>query len=77
MTSGPTLNREKRRRHVKDEEKKGASRRDFLKLAGSSAPVAAVALAAGTQEAAAEEAPGSLGLKKTEHVKKYLDTARF
>ena len=62
---------------MKDEKKTGASRRDFLKLAGSSAPVAAVALAAGTQEAAAEETPGSLGLKKTEHVKQYLDTARF
>ena len=63
---------------MKDEQKKeGASRRDFLKLAGSSAPVAAVALAAGTTEAAAEEAPGSLGLNKTAHVKQYLDTARF
>ena len=62
---------------MKDEQKTGASRRDFLKLAGSSAPVAAVALATGTTEAAAQEAPGSLGLNKTEHVKQYLDTARF
>ena len=62
---------------MKDEKKTGASRRDFLKLAGSTAPVAAVALAAGATDAAAEEAPGSLGLEKTEHVKQYLDTARF
>ena len=62
---------------MKDEKQTGASRRDFLKLAGSSAPVAAVALATGTQAAAAEEVPGSLGLQKTEHVKRYLDSARF
>ena len=62
---------------MKDDKKTGASRRDFLKLAGSTAPVAAVALAAGATDAAAEEAPGSLGLEKTEHVKQYLDTARF
>ena len=62
---------------MKDEQKKGASRRDFLKLAGSSAPVAAVALATGTTQAAAEEAPTSMGVTKTEHVKQYLDTARF
>ncbi len=76
MTPGPASHWEKRRSPVEDK-KSGASRRDFLKLAGSSAPVAAVALAAGAQEASAEEAPGSLGLKKTEHVKQYLDTARF
>ena len=62
---------------MKDEKKTGASRRDFLKLAGTTAPAAAVALAAGTQEAAAEEVPGSLGMTKTEHVKQYLDSARF
>jgi hypothetical protein len=62
---------------LEDDKKKGASRRDFLKLAGTSAPAAAVALAAGTTEAAAEEAPSSLGLQKTDHVKKYLDSAKF
>ncbi len=62
---------------MEDDKKKGASRRDFLKLAGTSAPAAAVAMAAGTTEAAAEEAPSSLGLRKTDHVKKYLASAKF
>lgn len=54
------------------------SRRDFLKLAATVAPGAALAAASGGQAAAAGvEAPSSLGLQKTEHVKKYLDSARF
>ena len=57
--------------------KDGASRRDFLKLAGTSAPAAVAAVAVGTTEAAAEEVTPGSGLKKTEHVKKYLATARF
>ncbi len=61
---------------AKKKKKDGASRRDFLKLAGTSAPAAVAAMAVGTTEAAAEEAKGS-GLKKTEHVKKYLASARF
>jgi len=57
--------------------KGGASRRDFLKLAGTSAPAAVAAVAVGTTEAAASESkPGSV-LRKTEHVKKYLASARF
>ncbi|MEM7718297.1 MAG: twin-arginine translocation signal domain-containing protein [Pseudomonadota bacterium] len=60
-----------------DEKKKeGASRRDFLKLAGTSAP-AAVAVAAVGTEAAAEDAQSDSALKKTDHVKKYLASARF
>ena len=63
-----------------DEKKKGkdgTSRRDFLKLAGTSAPAAVAAVAVGTSEASADEArPGST-LRKTEHVKKYLASARF
>ena len=62
---------------MEDEKKQKSSRRDFLKLAGTAAPVAAVAMATGATEAAAEEAPTSLGMKKTVHVKQYLDTARF
>jgi anaerobic selenocysteine-containing dehydrogenase len=60
------------------EEKAGASRRDFLKLAAAGAPAAAVAAAAGGGEAEAA-APGgaSAGLRKTAHVEKYLETARF
>lgn len=57
--------------------KGGASRRDFLKLAGTSAPAAVAAMAVGTTEAAAEEVTQGSGLKKTEHVKKYLASARF
>ena len=53
------------------------SRRSFLKLAAV-APAAAAAAAAGApQVAAAEEQPTALGLRKTEHVKKYLASARF
>lgn len=58
-------------------EKERANRRDFLKLAATSAPAAAVAAVAapGSAEAAAEEA--SEGLRATEHTKKYYDSARF
>ena len=60
-----------------DKKKDGASRRDFLKIAGTSAPAAVAAMAVGTTEAAAEETASGSGLKKTEHVKKYLASARF
>ncbi len=56
----------------------GASRRDFLKLAGTSAPVAAVALAAGTTQA--EASPADLSSEKmqdTAHTRAYLESARF
>ncbi len=59
-----------------DKKKEGASRRDFLKLAGTSAPAAVAAAAIGTEAAAEEAQPGS-ALRKTEHVKKYLASARF
>lgn len=54
----------------------GQSRRDFLKLAGTAAPAAAAVAALAPQEAGAEEASGE-GLKKTEHVRRYLESARF
>jgi len=57
--------------------KNGASRRDFLKIAGTSAPAAVAAVAVGTTEASADEAKPGSALKKTEHVKKYLASARF
>ena len=57
--------------------KDAASRRDFLKLAGTSAPAAVAAMAVGTTEAAADDAASGSGLRKTEHVKKYLASARF
>lgn len=58
------------------ETKSGSSRRDVLKLATLGAPVAAVSMVAGTKAEAAVEAAGS-GLRETEHVRKYLESARF
>lgn len=57
--------------------KDGTSRRDFLKLAGTTAPAAVAAVAVGTSEASADEAKPGTSLRKTEHVKKYLASARF
>lgn len=60
------------------EKAKTASRRDFLKLAGAGAPVAAVAVVTGgSAEAEAAEQHAGEGLRKTDHVRKYLETARF
>ena len=56
----------------------GTSRRDFLKLAGTAAPAAAVALAAGGN--AAEAKPVDLTSEKmqdTAHTRAYIDSARF
>ncbi len=58
-----------------DKKETGQSRRDFLKLAGTAAPAAAVAAVAAPD--AAEAAETGEGMQKTEHVKKYLETARF
>ncbi len=61
------------------DDKKTASRRDFLKLAGTGVPAAAaaVALSGSATMAAADEVPSALGLQKTAHVKAYLQAARF
>ena len=60
------------------DDRKGSSRRDFLKLASTAAPAAAVAAVAGGDDAEAAANSGSAtGYRKTEHVKKYLDSARF
>ena len=53
------------------------TRRDMLKLVGAGAPAAAAVAVTGGAAQAAEEAPTSLGMRKTEHVKKYFETARF
>ena len=56
----------------------GTNRRDFLKLAGTAAPAAAVVAAAGP--AAAEVEPVDLTSDKmqdTAHTRAYLDSARF
>ena len=56
----------------------GASRRDFLKLAGTTAPAAAVALAAGTSAAEANPVDmASETMQDTAHTRAYLDSARF
>ncbi|CUH60203.1 twin-arginine translocation signal domain-containing protein [Thalassobacter stenotrophicus] len=54
-----------------------ASRRDFLKLAGTAAPVAAVAMAAGdTAEAAAPDLTSET-IQDTAHTRAYFESARF
>ena len=68
----------KQRRMISmDKKKAGSSRRDFLKLAGTSAPAAVAAMAVGSTEAQAADGPPKSGMQKTEHVKKYLASARF
>jgi anaerobic selenocysteine-containing dehydrogenase len=56
----------------------GTSRRDFLKIAGTAAPAAAVAVAAGTTVAEANPADlSSEKMQDTAHTRAYLDSARF
>ena len=56
-----------------------AGRRGFLKLVTTGLPVAAVAAAAGTHALASSEVEirQTSGLRKNDHYKKYLETARF
>jgi hypothetical protein len=56
-----------------------AGRRGFLKLVTTGLPVAAVAAAAGSQAVASPESEirQVSGLRKNDHYKKYLETARF
>lgn len=56
----------------------GANRRDFLKLAGTAVPAAAVAVAAGgtTAEAAAPDLTRET-MQDTLHTRAYYDSARF
>ncbi len=60
------------------DKKEGASRRDFLKMAGTAAP-AAVAIAAGSAtQAAAEPADlSSQTMQDTAHTRAYLESTRF
>ncbi|MBO6509752.1 MAG: twin-arginine translocation pathway signal protein [Roseibium sp.] len=55
---------------------KGTGRRDFLKLAAISAPVAAATVTAGTAEAA-EPDLSSDKMQDTAHTRAYFDSARF
>lgn len=60
---------------TKDE---GASRRDFLKLAGTAAPAAAVAVtASGSQAEAAEPDLTSDKMQDTAHTRAYFASAKF
>ena len=63
----------------KTSETKGASRRDFLKLASASAPAAVVAVAlGGTQaEAATAATTQPQGLQDTAHTRAFYESARF
>lgn len=57
---------------------KTASRRDFLKLAGTTAPLAAVAVAtSGTEAEAAEPDPASDVMQDTAHTRAYFASAKF
>lgn len=55
----------------------GENRRDFLKLAATGAPVAAVAAVAAPKSAEAALPTDETRLQDTEHTRKYLETARF
>ncbi|MEX0287261.1 MAG: twin-arginine translocation signal domain-containing protein [Paracoccaceae bacterium] len=58
--------------------KETANRRDFLKLATTAAPVAAVAVAAGGNPAEAAEPDLSREtMQDTAHTRAYYDSARF
>lgn len=60
------------------DDKAGASRRNFLKLAAAGAPAVAVAaVTGGKAEAAVADAVPGEGLRRTEHVAKYMASARF
>ena len=60
------------------EKETGASRRDFLKLAGTAAPAAVAAAAMmGTQAEASEVDPTSEKMQDTAQTRAYFDSARF
>ncbi|CTQ56405.1 formate dehydrogenase region TAT target [Roseibium album] len=65
------------KRPEKADPREGTGRRDFLKLAAMSAPVAVAATAtAGTAEAAVPD-PSSDKMQDTAHTRAYYDSARF
>ena len=57
--------------------KDGTGRRDFLKLAAISAPVAVATVTAGTVAEAAEPDLASDKMQDTVHTRAYYDSARF
>ncbi|MCE0505331.1 MULTISPECIES: twin-arginine translocation signal domain-containing protein [unclassified Roseivivax] len=64
---------------MSESKKADASRRNFLKLAGTAAPAAFAAVAtSGTEaEAAASDQGSESGLRDTAHTRAYFDSARF
>lgn len=60
------------------EKQKDASRRDFLKLAGTAAPAAIAVAAGGATQAAADTADlTSETMQDTAHTRAYFESARF
>ena len=59
------------------DEKRTASRRDFLRLAAAGAPAVAVAAVVAPAAADEPEETAKSGLRQTEHTRKYYDSARF
>ncbi len=55
----------------------GVNRRNFLKLAGTTAPIAAVAVATGGEAEAAEPDLAKETMQDTAHTRAYYDSARF
>lgn len=59
-------------------QEEGASRRDFLKLAGTAAPAAVAAAALSGSDAEAAALPvDETRIQDTAHTRAYLDSARF
>ncbi|MFT6074275.1 MAG: hypothetical protein ACJAZ1_001191 [Yoonia sp.] len=60
------------------DKKTGASRRDFLKLAGTAAPAAVAVAAGGATQAAAQPADlSSETMQDTDHTRAYFESTRF
>lgn len=55
----------------------GATRRDFLKLAGTAAPAAVAAATLSGKAEAAEPPVNETRIQDTAHTRAYLDSARF
>ncbi|MEX0367697.1 ubiquinol-cytochrome c reductase iron-sulfur subunit N-terminal domain-containing protein [Ruegeria sp. HKCCD8929] len=55
----------------------GATRRDFLKLAGTAAPAAVAAASLSGKAEAAEQPTDDTRIQDTAHTRAYIDSARF
>lgn len=60
------------------DKKEGTNRRDFLKLAGTTAPLAVAVAAGGATQAAAQPVDlSSETMQDTAHTRAYLESTRF